>query len=70
MNENRTEKKMRKFYFVDYENVSRAGLKGIDELGKKDKVYILSASEVLNYFLNHLSPSLKINPMSPFLMPL
>ena len=40
MNENKKAKKTRRVYFVDYENVSKAGLKGVEELGKKDTVYI------------------------------
>ena len=59
MNENRTEKKMRKFYFVDYENVSRAGLKGIDELGKKDKVYIFYSSYANSLSFNEYESLMK-----------
>lgn len=40
MNENKKSKKTRRVYFVDYENVSKAGLKGVEDLGRKDKVYI------------------------------
>ena len=40
MNENKKIKKKRRVYFIDYENVAKAGLKGIDELSRKDAVYI------------------------------
>lgn len=40
MNEIKNQKKVHRVYFVDYENVSKSGLKGIEGLGKKDTVYI------------------------------
>ena len=40
MNENKLSKKTRRVYFIDYENVAKAGLKGIEELSKRDTVYI------------------------------
>ena len=40
MNDNKKQKKVRRVYFIDYENVSKAGLNGIEGLGKKDTVYI------------------------------
>ena len=40
MSDKKSEKKHKKYYLVDYENVHKTGLYGIDELEKNDKVII------------------------------
>lgn len=40
MSDKKSEKKHKKYYLVDYENVHKTGLNGIDELEKNDKVII------------------------------
>ncbi len=40
MSDKKGEKKQKRYYFIDYENVHKAGLHGIDELNKSDNVII------------------------------